>query len=290
MRRPRYIGAVVRKEGGIMLRKATKLEGYALHARDGVIGDVKDFYFDDQHWHIRYLVVWTGSWLKGRNVLISPEVVRAPDSDEKAFPVDLTMDQVRNSPGIETDLPVSRQYEAELRRHYGWLPYWGVGFPEGGMPPPVSGLVAPPTRERERTDGDRPLELRGDPHLRSVNGTKGFDIEALDGAIGHVEDFLIDGKVSRIWYLVIATRNWWPGKKVIVPPAWIQSVGWDKSHVVVDLARDAIKASPEYDPGAPWDPEYARRLHEHYRRPPYPDWDSFTPEGIVKEEDNRNRP
>lgn len=272
------------------LREARKLEGYALHARDGTIGEVKDFYFDDQHWHIRYLVVWTGSWLKGRKVLISPEVVHAPDADQKVLPVDLTRDQVRNSPGIETDPSVSRQYETELRRHYGWPPYWGVGLPDAGIAPPVPGAVPAATRERERTDGDRPLDLRGDSHLRSVNGTKGFHIEALDGGIGHVEDFLIDGKTWRIWYLVIDTRNWWPGKKVIVPPSWIQSIGWEKSRVVVDLTRDAIKASPEYDPAVPWDAEYARRLHEHYGRPAYPDSDAFTPAGIVREKDNPNAP
>jgi hypothetical protein len=251
-----------------------------------VIGEVKDFYFDDQHWHIRYLVVSTGTWLKGRKVLISPEVVHAPDWGLRIFPVDLTKDQVRNSPSVDTDKPVSRQYEEQLRQHYGWPPYWG---PAGVVDPALAPL-APAPREREMTEGDRPLDLKGDPHLRSVNDTDGYRIEARDGEIGHVEDFLLNGEIWRIWYLMIDTRNWWPGKKVLVSPAWIQSVRWDKSHVVVDLTRDAIKTSPGYDPAAPWNPEYAARLHDHYQRPRYPDWNSFQPTAAVGRKDNPNQP
>jgi hypothetical protein len=252
------------------LRNAKQLEGHALRARDGAIGQVKDFYFDDHHWHVRYCVVETGQWLKSRRVLISPAVLGAFDSGLKTFAVDLTTDQVRNSPDVDTDKPVSRQHEEELRQYYGWPAYWGGSFYGGGLTAPI----IPPTpaansAEPGLTDGDRPLTTKSDPHLRSVNDTIGYNIEAIDGAIGHVDDFLIDEEDWSIRYLAVDTRNWWPGKKVVIAPSWISNVSWTKSQVVVDLTREAIKGSPAYDPSTPWNPAYATELHDYYGRPRY---------------------
>jgi hypothetical protein len=72
---------------------------------------------------------------------------------------------------------------------------------------------------------------------------------------------------------VIDTRNWWPGKKVVVAPDWIHEVSWERRSVRVDLTRDAIKAGPTYEAAAAWTPEYAAELHDHYARPRYEDWD-----------------
>lgn len=258
------------------LRNAKKLEGHALRARDGVIGQVKDFYFDDHHWHVRYCVVETGQWLKSRQVLIAPVVLGDFDAGLKTFTVNLTIDQVRNSPDIDTAKPVSRQHEEQLQKYYGWPAYWGGSFYGGGLTAPPAPII-PPTPaansgEPAFTDGDRPLTARAgtskdDPHLRSVNDTIGYHIEAIDGAIGHVDDFLIDDEDWSIRYLAVDTRNWWPGKKVVIAPSWISDVSWTKSQVIVDLTRQAIKGSPAYDPSAPWSPAYAAELHDYYGRP-----------------------
>ena len=125
------------------------------------------------------------------------------------------------------------------------------------------------TAEPGLTDGDRPLQKKSDPHLRSVNDTIGYHLEAIDGAIGHVEDFLIDEDDWSVRYLVVDTRNWWPGKKVVIAPSWISDVSWTRSQVVVDLTREAIKGSPAYDPSVPWNPAYAMELHDYYGRPRY---------------------
>lgn len=263
-----------------MLYNAKDLEGYALRARDGDIGKVRNFYFDDQHWHIRYFEVDTGHWLAGRRVLISPETVKWQQWADRVIPVDLTQDQVRNSPGIDPAEPVSRQHELELRHHYGWPPYWGVVFPEAAMSPapPVAPLDAPTQRDARPAEASKRAtaaaqEGEGDPHLRSTGEIIGYHIEAADGPIGHVDDFLIDDDAWRIRYVVIDTRNWWPGKKVIVAPGWIREVSWAESKVFVDLARATIKGSPEYDPSTPVTAEYVGRLHDYYERPRYPDWD-----------------
>lgn len=259
-----------------MLRNAKILEGYALRASDGDVGHVRDFYFDDQHWHIRYFVVDTGSWLTGRRVLISPEAVSGQLWADRVIPVGLTQDQVRNSPSVDTAKRVSRQHELKLRHHYGWPPYWGVVFPEAAAVQLGKGapLDAPTQRDTSPIGGAKGTAgSSADSHLRSTSEVSQYQIEALDGPIGHVDDFLIDDNAWSIRYLVIDTRNWWPGKKVIVAPGWIREVSWAASTVFVDLSRATIKGSPAYDPTQNVTAEYSGQLHDYYGRPRYPDWD-----------------
>jgi hypothetical protein len=258
-------------ETGRSLRSAKLLQSHWLRARDGVFGQVKDFYFDDHHWRIRYFVVETGQWLQSRKVLISPAVLGAYDPQRGLFPVDLTMDQVRHSPDVDTELPVSRQQEDALQLYYGWPGYWsgvmGAGSISPIMVPPVPAVNLPPT--------SRGPQKSADPHLRSTTELIGYRIEAVDGAIGHVDDFLLDDESWRIRYLVVDTRNWWPGKKVVVAPTWIRDVSWEKLKVVIDLTKESIKGGPPYEPSQPWSPEYAARLHDYYGRPRDPTNDPF---------------
>ncbi|MBL9207297.1 MAG: PRC-barrel domain-containing protein [Opitutaceae bacterium] len=261
-----------------MLRTAKTMDGYALRARDGDIGHVKDLYFDDQYWNLRYFVVDTGGWLTGRRVLVAPESVSGPlFTNDKVIPVDLTREQVKGSPDIDTEQPVERQRELVLREYYGWPAYWGMATPETGVAPvpPLPATDARGLRTSPRDSETAALldhDPLGDPHLRSTNEVMGYRIAATDGDIGHVEDFLIDVETWRIRYLVVDTRNWWPGKKVVVAPAWIRDVSWDKSSVAIDLTRTAIKNSPPYEPGQTLTPESAGLLHDHYGFPRYPDW------------------
>lgn len=262
-----------------MLRNAKTLERHELLARDGTIGHVKDLYFDDQQWNVRYFVVDAGGWLLSRKVLISPIAVDVPDWERKVLPVSLSKDQVKNSPGIDTDKPVSRQHEASLSDYYGWPYYWSdplftaIAFagPMGAMP--GSGAVAADAelaaaRSAEAAIGDD----ENDPHLRSVNAVIGHRIEARDGELGHVEDFLLEDRTWEIRYLVINTGNWLSGKKVVISPLWITDLGWNESKVQIDLSIEAIKGSPSYDPKKPVDADYAGRLHDHYGRPRYDHW------------------
>jgi len=105
-----------------------------------------------------------------------------------------------------------------------------------------------------------------------------YRIHALDGEIGHVEDFVFEDSSWAIRYLIIDTRNWWPGKKVLVSPEWIHNISWERSMVEVDLHRDTIKQAPEYDPYTPISREYETLLFDHYRREAY--WKAEHPEMI----------
>lgn len=257
-----------------MLNSLNHLKDRSLQARDGIIGKVHDMFFDETDWIARYLVVDMGTLLNKRSVLISPGAAGSADWGRSSIPVDLTMDQVRHSPEIDTDMPITRQHEAVLRKHYGWPAYWGALTGEGGLATPILIPAGEPDEEQSGpTDGEAPPRRSRDVHLRSANDTLGYHVHATDGSIGHIAEFLIDDDVWRIRYVVIDTRNWLPGRKVLVAPEWIREIDWTAEKAEVALTRDAIKASPAYDASAPWNVEYANRLHEHYARPPYSDWE-----------------
>jgi uncharacterized protein YrrD len=189
----------------IMLSKAEALKGYKLLSRDGEIGKINEFYFNDQRWNIRYLVANTGNWLTSRQVLISPSALGAVNKEAQNLAIDLTKKQIEDSPSVDSDRPVSRQSDEPL-----------------------------------------PDEKSLDPHLRSTENVTGHQIQAADGEVGHVQDFIIDDETWTIRYLLIDTGNWWPGTKVLVSPQWIDHVSWGEKKVFVKLSREAIKRLPEY--------------------------------------------
>lgn len=248
--------------GGCTLQNVTELKKCKILATDGEIGKVSDFLFDDVSWIIRYLVAGTGSWLNKRKVLIPPSSFGRPDLAEKKFSVVLKQGEVKNSPPLESDKPVSRQYEENLHNYYGWSPYW-IG--------PVFPGTAGPTITTSR-EGERNLEgdvARGDTNLRSADEIIGYHIRAEDGEIGHAEDFLVDDVTWHIRYLVIDTKNWLPGKKVLVSPEWIDAIEWPDKKIRIASAREAVKNSPEYDPSVTVSREYEDRLYEYYEKTRY---------------------
>jgi sporulation protein YlmC with PRC-barrel domain len=248
-----------------MLTNATHLKGLEIRATDGEIGTVDQFYFDDETWAIRYLVVQTGGWLGGRQVLISPFSIVETNWQSKRLDVALTKKQVENSPDIDTHQPVSRQHEAAYNQYYGYPYYWGGPFLWGPALDPA-GLTIPTVSTQAIADSKSEST---DSHLRSAEAVTGYHVEATDGEIGHVDGFVVDDEAWAIRYVEVATRNWLPGKKVLVSPAWIERVSWTESKVYAGLSREAIKDAPEYVESMPVTREYENRLYVHYGRPPY---------------------
>jgi hypothetical protein len=253
-----------------MLRSLSEIRGYAIEALDGRIGDAHDFLFDDQGWTARYIVVDTARWLPGRKVLVPPMTVARPDWRARVLPANMTREQIEKSPPISADEPVFRQHEIALYEHYGWAPYWPIagtyGLAAGEMPPGVMSETA--AREQARASATA-QEERGDPHLRSSREVEGYHIRAADGEIGHVEDFILDDAEWIIRYIVVDTRNWLPGRKVLVAPLWFDGVSWEDRRVDVALTREEVKNSPEYNPAEPVNRTYEERLYDYYGRPRY---------------------
>jgi len=244
-----------------MLNEAETLSGYKLHSLDGNIGKVEEFYFDDRYWTVRYLVANTGNWLTGRQVLISPYALEAVNKEEQSITIALSKQQIEDSPPLDHDMPVSQQFEESYSGHYGWPVYWNGPYMWGTN----SYIERNPKMWRESTHGDKSW----DPHLRNTAAMRGYSIQASDGEIGYIDDFIIDDETWAIRYLVIATQKWWPGKKVLIAPQWIERVSWDLSKVFVNLSRDAIKNSPEFSAGALLNRDYEIELHSHYHRQGY---------------------
>jgi len=244
-----------------MLCSAKTIQGYKLDCRDGEIGKAQEFYFDDKHWTIRYLVANTGNWLTGRQVLISPYALIAVNEAEENIEISLTKKQIEKSPSLNTDKPVSRQFEEDFFGYYEWPVYWS-GPNQWGYLPRLS-------RNRNEWDKSTSTEKAWDPHLRSTHEVESYHIQASDGEIGHVADFIVDDDSWAIRYLVISTHNWLPGKKVLVSPQWIESVSWNESKVFANLTREMIKNSPEYSEETLISRDYEIRLHDFYNRQGY---------------------
>jgi sporulation protein YlmC with PRC-barrel domain len=239
-----------------MLHKAKTLKGYKLHCLDGEIGEVKEFYFDDHYWTVRYMVADPENWLKERLVLISPYALTAVNIEGKYIKINLTKMQIEDSPSLFSDQPVSQQFEETYYGYYGWPMYW-IG-------PYIWGKSQKIERDFEKSKESYIDENKWDPNLRSTHEVSSYHIQATDGEIGHVEDFIIDDETWEIRYLIIKTHDWWYGKKILISPRWIEHISWETWKVFVNLSRDIIKRSPEYNEETLLTREYETGLHQHY--------------------------
>ncbi|MBD3388816.1 MAG: PRC-barrel domain containing protein [Candidatus Altiarchaeales archaeon] len=221
-----------------MFRSMNDLNGYMVEAIDGEVRSVDDILFDDILWNVRYLVANTGEWLPGRQVLIAPEASQQPDWRSRKIPVALTKEQIENSPPLEMDKPVNKQWEQKFVPYYGWTTYW--------------------------------LDIDGDPHLRSMSEVKGYDIMALDGEIGKVEDLIVDDEDWRIGYMVVDTSSWNPlSRKTMIPPEWITGIDEKEDTVLVDVKQSQVKDAPEYNASEPINREVETVLYDYYGKPHY---------------------
>ncbi len=243
-----------------MLRSIRNLEGFAVCARDGLIGTVRSFLFDSRSWIIRYLVGRSGTWLSGREVLIAATVLQRPDWRGRFFFVDLAREQVMNSPAVDAEAPVSREREEELHRYYDWVPYWGAVH----GPPPMPGSEAEAGRTATAVE-----EALHDSRLRSTREVRGYRIHATDSASGRVVDFIVSDEDWVIRYLVIDTGRWWPGRQVLIAPEWVGRIDWQERQVWLDVSRQTLEGSPPYDPSAPVNREYEAQMYDYYGRPKY---------------------
>lgn len=215
-----------------MLQSLKELEHYTVNAADGDVGRVVNFLFDEEHWVIRYLVVDPSGVLQNRHgVLISPASFSEVDWLTQQVRIILTKGEVQRNPSV-ADVAVSQ-------------PNAGFGA--------VAGATASPLNEL------------GDSHLRSAKEVRGYEVQASDDSIGHVDDFIVEDNIWDVRYLVVDTSNWWFGKKVLVAPQWTKRIGWEQRNVYVDMSRQAIKDSPEYDPSVTVNRDYETRLYDHYR-------------------------
>ncbi|MBU9712177.1 PRC-barrel domain-containing protein [Evansella tamaricis] len=249
-----------------MLVFGQRLETFHVQATDGELGKVKDIYFDEENWVIRYLVIDTLKWLPGRKVLLSPIAFDHIDFENEKVNILETKEKIKESPPIDEHKPVSRQYEARLSVYYSWPLYWGYYEPERYW-----GNYNTPHQLKEQETMPEvfdPEEVEQTNKLRSAKELKGeftgYKINTIDGEIGNVADFLIDDENWKIRYFVVGTGNWLPGKYVVLSVDWIQDISWKDSSVTVDLTKDQIENGPFFELGDPFTKKEEKILYESY--------------------------
>jgi len=281
-----------------MLIKSKTIRNYKLRGIDGEVGSVKEFYFDDKYWTVRYLVANTGGWLNSRQVLISPYFLRNVDYDSELINVDLTKIQIENSPSLDQDMPVSRQYEESYHSYFGAPLYWAGPNMWGANPyilrdrdkwpsgrgntgtlssesaDDTSSVTAGTAGNTGLTNSGNTVTTSGgntwDSNLRSSKDVSGHKIHASDeDKIGSVDDFIIDDETWTIRYIIINTGNLFTGRKVLISPEWIDHISWDDSRVYINLTKDDIKQSPEYTDESELTRDYESSLFGFYKKTPY---------------------
>jgi uncharacterized protein YrrD len=272
------------KEKG-MLRSVNELKAFSLQAADGEIGAVVGLYFDERHWQVRYLVVDVGNWLFGRKVLIAPSAVESMDAEAPQLTLALTKERIENSPDIDTAEPISRREERALHEHFQWWPYWGAGLTDpviSGIFPPdiVAAPAVPPPEEAENAAPTAPPE--DENYLRSTSEIEGYQIQAEDGVLGSVVDFLFDDQTWQIRHLVVATgsdlpvatgsdlpvatgSDLPPPRQVLLAPPWIKAIQWRERRVIVALTQENLRHNPAFDAAFLNAKEYEKQLLGHYR-------------------------
>lgn len=245
-----------------MLFKTKILKGYKLDVNDGEIGKAKEFYFDDLNWAVRYLVADTGNWLTGRQVLISPYALISVNQEAETIGINLNKKQIEESPSVDNNKPVSKQFEMAYYGYYGWPAYY-IGIHMWGAYPYLMRDI------KEQKILKEEEKKSWNPNLRSTNTVSGLHIQGSDGEIGHVADFIIDDETWAIRYLIIDTKNWWTGKKIMISPKWIDQISWNDSKVLINLSMEVIKKAPEYTEETLLSRDYEIQLHKYYKRKGY---------------------
>jgi hypothetical protein len=241
-----------------MLRSLKELVGYQLLAGGGHIGKVYNFLFSDEDWRIRYLVVDTGPWILGRKVLISVLALGQPVWASETFPVELTREQVKNSPDVDLAKPVSREYEERLHQHYNWQMYWGMdtAIPRRPTHLPLQVFVG-----HEKED---------ETYLRSTKELFGYQVNAMDGEVGKIIDFIVADDNWQVQYMVVDASNLSESdKQVLVALEWTKRIDVAKKEIFIELDQEAIELSPDFDPNSPVNRQYEEVLYDYYGRPKY---------------------
>ncbi len=224
-----------------------------VQASDGLIAEVNDVYFDEAEWHVRYLA--TGTWLDGRRVILPSAGLHSETWRGKVIETGLSKGQVRTSPDIGPD-PPTRAQEKDLAEHYEW-PAFGEVIPHG-VEVPADRIVQHSRRQARESDS----------RLRSLAVVIGYPVEATDGEIGKIDDFIVDDKDWMLRYAIVHTGVFPQARRTLVPLETFLPIDLDAAVFRVNVPGETIKHGPTYRGGAP-DRTFESKIYDHYHRPAY---------------------
>lgn len=251
-----------------MFQSVKKLTGLKIRALDGDIGAVDQFFFDDRSWAVRYLVVTIGSIINPKKVLLSPASLDTIESHELI--VKSTVDQIKSSPDIDTEKPISRQKEEELHDYYTWSYYWGYPLYYNSMGTELYPNIQFNESFLNKTSHQETRHVSEDEsHLRSTREIIGYRVSTNNGELGYVDDILLEIDHWGLRYLVINTGEFLPGKKILVGAYWTTNISWEDRTLSLDVNIDILRNGPTYDSSIPLSRDFERRVYEYYERTPY---------------------
>ena len=244
-----------------MLRQIRELGTYRLHATDGDIGHLEQFYFEDRDWKIRYFVMNIGTWLHGKKVLMSPSAIIGVDAPTKTINAAFTKQQVQESDDVGIHKPEGLEQPHDYSLYIGWPYYLGLNALNDSDRGPVPRRAHDPKKGKT---SERTMLQLNDEHLRSSKVVSRYHVMAVDGEIGQIEDGIVDDQTWTIQYVVSTVRNWRSSKKVLLPTEWILWVSAAESNVYVSLSRKNIATAPAFDPEKPLTRDLEIALYNHY--------------------------
>ncbi|MCE5328364.1 MAG: PRC-barrel domain-containing protein [Planctomycetaceae bacterium] len=245
----------------LTLASMRTLASARIHAADKPIGKVEDFYFEQRNWIVRYLVLDTHVWLPGRRVLVAPAAVEDIDWSQGEVHLALSREQVRNSPSVDDKVTISREHETMLAKYFGWLPYWE----SRPLPESLSRSVAAEARPEDRIELER--HRKPESTLTAYRETLQYNLAAIDGEFGSVEDFLIDPQTWEMRYVTADVGTLFHKRLVMLSTDWLADISWARRQVRSKMTQDRIRSSPPVPEVI--DRAYEIALHEHFARPGY---------------------
>lgn len=244
-----------------MKHSLKNLKGYSVETADGMKGKIKDFLFDEDTWAVRYIDADFGNLFKDKRIILPVDVIIETSWKHHRFTLNISKEKIEKSPSPQDKPTVSREYEKQLVKYYGFPFYWSTG---GIVPaPPGSYYPVRPLNVPQNKISEKDLNTK----LRSFREVEGYQIRAIDDTLGHVEDIMIDDTDWQLVYLIIDTSNWLPwSKKVMLAINWLEEISYVKGEVKINLNTDTIKSAPDFDTNQPIEMAYERALSDYYQR------------------------
>lgn len=260
-----------------MLITTSKIERSKVIARDGALGSVDTFLFDDEQWVVRYLVVRHGPPLLRKYVLISVASVKSPaGADDSGIAVDLTRKEVKHAPSADVARPVSRRKEEQFHRYYRIPVYWGgSGLWGASMTPREAGTVTYEPESQTEPIGAREDEY----HLRSTREVEGYRVETADAhsgdeesddsIVGAVGGFLIEDTTWAVRYLRIDAHESLGGGFLYVSPHWVGEFSWIEHKMTLDMQASRLREIPTFGVKETLGRGEEEQLHAFFEKPGY---------------------
>ncbi len=230
-----------------MLRNIKSLLGYKLQGTDGCIGQVDEFYFEEDTWVIHYLIVKTGDWFLNRNLFISPKLLVISEKEPRVFLLNRNREQIKSSPNFDRHHSVMQNTGEARIGHFSSQMHVTTAFCTSVSDVSKDHHLCNTNRIKLISGNELFIRSFSDFHLRFTKRLSGYNVYTHREDFGQISDFILDVRQWQIISMVIDAHNWFGGKRFITSVGAIKEIQWDNSVIILSIPRNRIKNCPEYD-------------------------------------------